>query len=520
MMKHWRSYCLLLLLLTLNTLQSRLLSQPAGYLTGKIIKSGTREPVPFATVRLKENQVGVFANAEGDFRISNNPQFRNDSLIITCIGFFRSSIPIKALNDSTTNRIYLIPAIYGLGEIKVIASRKKLRSVDLIKKALNSIWKNYPVKPFSYISYYRDYQKKGKEYLNLNEAIVQVIDEGFKTPSITNQYRMLDFRKNTDFRRIEISPYYDVSNSPEGINSDKRIPSASLGDQNGNELFVLMVHDAIRNCRTRTFSFIEIMSEDFLKNHFFANPEPVYNNNLLLYKIFFNARTRLTGDSLLVTGAIYIQPRDYTIHKLEYTCYYLKRGNEKKEMFNIDIEYGYETFIGSPMYLKYISFNNYFKVIDPSDSSYFRVTESYLLPAKIENSTIVIVLSERVDPVSAGNKKNYEISISDKPVKIKSIEIKGRRIIISVKQYNLESKKDQCKIFIRNIKDIKGNVVNQRKTMEVNQFRELFVQGYNQLPQFIDSCYLKYLPLEKNCISKTSGREIYWMNTPENIKIK
>jgi hypothetical protein len=311
-----------------------------------------------------------------------------------------------------------------------------------------------------------------------------------------------------------------VLNSPEGFDPDKYIPSATLGDQFGNELFILMVHDAIRNYKTRSFSFIEIMSQDFLSNHFFADPEPVYNNNLLLYKIFFNARTKLTGDSLLVTGAIYIQPRDYTIHKLEYTCYYLKRGNEKKEMFNIDIEYGYETIIGSPMCLKYISFNNYFKVIDPSDSSYLRVTDSYLLPQKIENSTLVLVLSERADPVSAKKKNNYDVSVADKPLKIKSIETKGKRIIISLKGKNLESKQSRLSINVRNVKDIKGNVLNRRKTMEVNQYRELFVQGYNQPVHFTDSCYIKYLPLDKNCISKTSGKEIYWMNTPENIKIK
>jgi len=35
---------------------------------------------------------------------------------------------------------------------------------------------------------------------------------------------------------------------------------------------------------------------------------------------------------------------------------------------------------------------------------------------------------------------------------------------------------------------------------------------------FKDSCYMQYLPLEQNCISKYSGNFNYWMNTPENIK--
>jgi len=45
----------------------------------------------------------------------------------------------------------------------------------------------------------------------------------------------------------------------------------------------------------------------------------VLNNNLLLYKIDFRAKPFVAGDSLTVSGAIYIQPSDYSIHKLEYS---------------------------------------------------------------------------------------------------------------------------------------------------------------------------------------------------------
>jgi hypothetical protein len=495
-------------------------AQPESFIKGKILISGSVEPVPFATVRLKQNQIGVFANADGDFRISNNPVFSSDSLVVTCIGYRGNTLSVKDLSGSSLNKIYLNPAIYDLGEVKVISSRKKLKSTDIIAKAIRNIRKNYPINQFSYICYYRDYQKRNGNYLNLNEAIIQVLDTGFTSLSIYNQYRILDFRKNTDFQRVEFSPYYDLSNSSEGYKTDKYIPRASLGDQFGNELLVLMVHDAVRNFRTRSFSFIDVLSTDFLKNHFFGIPEPVYNNNLLLYKIFFNAKSWLMPDSLLITGAIYIQPGDYTIHKIEYTCNYVLSGRQKKEMFNIDIEYGYEDSFGSPMYLKYISFNNLFRVMDPSDSSYFRVVESYLLPPAISNSKMVLIFSNRIDPSSAARKENYEISIGEKPARIKNIEVKGKRLIITLKENNLNANKEKISIIVKNIKDINGAVINRRKTIELNQFRELFVQDYNQHIRFRDSCYMQYMPLEKNCITKTLNVEKYWMNTPENIGIK
>ena len=211
---------------------------------------------------------------------------------------------------------------------------------------------------------------------------------------------------------------------------------------------------------------------------------------------------------------------DYTIHKIEYTCNYILKSKQKKEMFNIDIEYGYENSFGSPMYLKYISFNNLFRVVDPSDDSYFRVVDSYLVPTTIDNSTVVLVFNNRIDPVSASKKNNYEFLVSGIPAKIKSIDVKGKRLIITLKVKNLNSVKDKLSISVHNVNDINGQVINRRKTIELNQFRELFVQDYNNPIQFRDSCFMQYLPLEKNCITKTLNVEKYWMNTPENINIK
>lgn len=63
--------------------------QQTDYIRGKVIDSKTFGPVSFATVRLKNSQFGVISNAEGDFRILNNPAFQSDSLIVSCIGFHR-----------------------------------------------------------------------------------------------------------------------------------------------------------------------------------------------------------------------------------------------------------------------------------------------------------------------------------------------------------------------------------------------------------------------------------------------
>jgi CarboxypepD_reg-like domain len=511
-------FLLILLILTWKANSALLYPQSAEYINGKVINSTTTDPVPFATIKLKYNQLGVYANAEGDFKIAPNPEFQNDSLIITCIGFKQSSLAFNDLSDKNVNKVFLDPVIYGLSEVKVIASRSKLNSLAIIRRAIRKIVNNYPVKPYSYVAYYRDYQKRESNYLNLNEAIIQSLDNGFNSESASNKYRLLDFRKNTDFPRMRISPYYEMYDSHNLNNSDKTIPKAVLGDQYGNELFILMVHDAIRNFDKRSFSFIETFSADFILNHNFSEPSRVFNNNLLLYKIDFEAKHRITGDSLQVSGAIYIQPKDYSIHKLEYTCYYKTEVEGLKKMFNIDTEYGYDNDVDSLMCLKYISFNNIFKVVDWEDKTYFKILYSYLDTQSNIKSTIVLICNNKIDPVSASVKDNYEIKAGKKDIKIDHIQVTGNNIYLRLKDKDLKIGNDPIMVNVENIKDINDNILDKRKSIELYQYRELFVEEYNKPLPIKDSCYMQYLPLENNCISKLSGKDKYWMNTPENIK--
>ena len=69
-------------------------------------------------------------------------------------------------------------------------------------------------------------------------------------------------------------------------------------------------------------------------------------------------------------------------------------------------------------------------------------------------------------------------------------------------------------IIAKNVKDINNKILNKRKSIELHQFRELFVQQYNKPLEFQDSCFIECIPLERNCISRSSNSDKYWMNTP------
>ena len=216
------------------------------------------------------------------------------------------------------NNLKLVPNIYSLKEVRVTARKKRLSPELIIARAIRNIRKNNPAEPFSYVSYYRDYQKDSSNYLNLNEGIIQTMDKGFDWPSDSSRFRLLDFKKNMDFVRNNITPYYDLPETEHTDKSFKKIPHATVGDQYGNEFFILLAHNPIRNFNKKSFSFVDIFAQDFVKNHWFSNPMGVYEGSTLLYKIDFTAKRKVTED--IYQGSIFIQPDDYSIHRLEYSA--------------------------------------------------------------------------------------------------------------------------------------------------------------------------------------------------------
>jgi hypothetical protein len=464
-----------------------LIAQSTSYMEGKIFNTATSEPVSFATIKLKSRQLCVYSNEEGNFRLIKNSEFQSDSVTITCIGYKKYSMAFTGMNDGEVNSISLTPSQYGSQEVKVAVRDGKLNSVSIIRSAISKINTNYPVKPFSYISYYRDYQKTDSNYINLNQANIQTLDSGFNSASGSNIYRLLAFRKNMDFPRINNSPVYKLSDSSNGEIPDNLIPEATTPDQLDNELLTLMSHDPIRNFKTRSFSFIGTFSVNFIENHNFSPPSEVYNDNLLLYKIIFNGKTGIIGDSLLVSGAIYIRPKDYSIHKLEYSCYKNTKGNGLKKALNLNVEYGYENTTDSLLCLKYISLSRLFKVIDTDDKSYFRLSSLRWDILSNLNPTLILSFNNKIDPVIASRRENYTFMVGKREVKMKSIQVAGENLFIRFNNNDVKGMTDSCEVYTQVLKDINGNILNKRKSMEIYQYRELFVQEFNKPVTLSDS---------------------------------
>lgn len=504
-------------------------TQQQDFIAGKLIDEQTKEPIVFASVRVKDRALGVITNADGGFRIPLILKEYGDTLVLSSMGYRSKEISISQLNQNQINFISLAPGIISLEGTVVTAKdkrRKKLSASEIVQRAIDAIPKNYATTSFSTIGYYRDYQIKEGEYLNLNEAILEVFDQGIdQLDDMTSEVRIFNYDLNTDFKQDSMARMaYDYESNR------KIIKKAFLDIEGGNEFRILRVHDAIRNFDVESYDFIGTMKTDFVKNHFFQRSSDTSVEDEELYAINF----KVFYPNYRVNGTIYISKWDYAIHKLEYTMYDEKKwnksrkknkhGHRQKVIFDITTDYRR---VYDKMYLNYISFNNSFIIYIPPAFTTNEITvDSECLCFLIEYNNLPI--SETALDIS-----NYDVKFKSKRVKIKGAERLKNRVFLYPTMPNeeffemYEELVDQgeqgvdlnelVEVQIENVRDTLGNLINKWTSEEYFQFREYFVQRIkpDSRAPFEDGFMDKAKPIfaDQPMIKPKDYKE-YWMNTP------
>ena len=174
--------------------------------------------------------------------------------------------------------------------------------------ALNKIPENYPFKPFSYLGYYRDYQRREGNYFNLNEALIQVFDSGFGVyDSLETQTRIYQYKKNPIFPNDPIADKpYDYANRRK-IVSNTKLGTPEAGR---NEYTLLRIHDALRNYNINSYDFVNRLDFNFVINHKLKRLPNTFIDSIPLYSIGIYK----TLENISVAGKIFITKGDYKIY--------------------------------------------------------------------------------------------------------------------------------------------------------------------------------------------------------------
>ncbi|NQU35464.1 MAG: hypothetical protein HQ521_19735, partial [Bacteroidetes bacterium] len=451
-MKHRYHLILTLLLLPVQIL---CLAQNSQF-QFEILDTSNFEPISFSTLSWGQNE-GTISDDLGFARLIANLE-HSDTIYISCIGFSTAKIPIHELSSSSLNKIYLSRASFELSDITITAHKKRIQnSRKIIKTAISSIEKNYPLDTLVYNGYYREYTKNNSDYINVFESIIDLQDPGF--------FNEDSFQTSVLFKRANNSFTIDSFLLIPYDNLNKFVPFSTMGVKQNNELLILRTHDPIRNYKANSFDFIGQFQKDFVANHTFSKPKITYLDNTPYYYIDFKDNVGFVYQDevrIQAEGYIYINAEDYGIKKLSYRVN-LDNYIINSKLFEVNVEYKKQA---DKYYLNYISFNNL-----------FRYKEIQLTNQVIDtiSNCFTLYFNRELNSEMASDLKNYQAYQG------------GEKLLLT----NIKAKKNQACLWVSNKQHLSGqtldlNIAYLDDTHKLNferddkksyyQYREFFVK--------------------------------------------
>ncbi|WBL25586.1 erythromycin esterase family protein [Zunongwangia sp. HGR-M22] len=150
-------------------------------LKGKLIDAANNEPVAFANLIMKDEQIYRVADENGHFELTiNDRMFKESSVEISSMGYERKTIALNKLQKE----ISLNPSFESLGEVVISAH---LTPISVLKKAVKAKFKNHSKDDFNYQRYsHIILNTKDTTFIDL-DLITKNYDNGFKSEYVTDK---------------------------------------------------------------------------------------------------------------------------------------------------------------------------------------------------------------------------------------------------------------------------------------------------------------------------------------------
>lgn len=172
-------------------------------LKGQLLNKENNEPIPFATLILKKEEIYRVADENGFYELPiKKAMLKNSTVAISSMGFETKTISLKELNDKT----YLKSRFEELDEVIITGY---LSPKTVLKKAISNKKLNHPTEPFNFYRY-------GNVLVNKNditeldlELITKDHDDGYLSPFvITQRVEQIKWNKNSNPKRYKYSSQF------------------------------------------------------------------------------------------------------------------------------------------------------------------------------------------------------------------------------------------------------------------------------------------------------------------------
>ena len=156
------------LLVSFSPLQAQ---EEGNYFTvsGTVKDQKTKKRLEYVNISVPGTNVGTITNSDGEFSIKVQDSLNAKVVEISHIGYYNYRIALTG-EDMTEGNYLLAQNANVLEEVVVRAHDPRM----IVEEAMDHIGANYSKKPTLLTGFYRETAQKGKRYINISEAIIDI----------------------------------------------------------------------------------------------------------------------------------------------------------------------------------------------------------------------------------------------------------------------------------------------------------------------------------------------------------
>ena len=180
-------------------------------LSGKLTDRQTHQSIPYASISVSGHPFGTISNGDGEFRITIPNEYKSEDLVFSCLGYSQHLISLDTLMQNELD-IQLSPINVQLKEVKVTA----IDPLDVMDQLVENIETNYSNSQQLMTSFYREVLKQNDDYINVSEAVMDILKSSYGNTFRQDNIRYLKGRKTKEARpsvlmvdfKMQGGPYY------------------------------------------------------------------------------------------------------------------------------------------------------------------------------------------------------------------------------------------------------------------------------------------------------------------------
>ncbi|WP_439184252.1 carboxypeptidase-like regulatory domain-containing protein [Carboxylicivirga taeanensis] len=245
---------------------------------GTVYDQTNKKNLPLVNIAVINKPLGSITNSEGQFEIKLPRPYSGEQLAFSFLGYSTNFITVPPAD--TIINIPLSPTTVQLSEVE-ITYKNPQHIIDLLIRNHNS---NYFEQQALLEGFFRETIRQDEVYVQVSEAIINIIKPGYRNPASLERVRFIKGRKKNDLRSMDFIDF-KLEGGPFQFS---RIDIARYQD----------FYQADRSLYKYTYDGIDILNDEIVYKVKF---KPIHDNGDLLYN-----------------GTLYIHSQNFALVRSEF----------------------------------------------------------------------------------------------------------------------------------------------------------------------------------------------------------